>query len=305
MFFACLIAAAFASTPAEPVAVTQISDAYPAVSPDGKTLLFQSNRSGRWALYLADVEGSNVHLLFDSRDDPVVPSWSPDGSMIAYAATVDDQSEIFVMSADGSGSRRLTNDPGDDSHPHWSSDGRIFFNSARTTPDRNADWSDQRHEIFSMNAEGGEIIQHTTCRAVCTFGSPSPDGRMIAYRKVTRESGRNWSQAAIERNSEVFVANVDGSGERNISNDPAFDGWPVWTPDSKWVVFASGRDGVANSGQIYAASPDGSAVRKLTGGAWSNVQPTMAPNGRSLFTYRLLEGDGYEFGHIARYDIER
>lgn len=299
-----IAAALLAAASANPVAVTQVSDAYPAVSPDGKTLLFQSNRSGRWALYLADIDGSNVRLLLDSGNDPVVPSWSPDGAMIAYAANVGDQSEIFVMHADGSGSRRLTDDPGDDSHPHWSSDGRIFFNSARTTPDRSADWSDQWHEIFSMDADGGGVIQHTNCRTVCTFGSPSPDGRMIAYRKVTHEPGRNWSQAAIERNSEVFVANIDGSDERNISNDPAFDGWPVWTPDSKWVVFASGRDGVVNAGQIYAASPDGRAARSLTGGAWSNVQPAMAPDGRGLFTYRLFEGDGYEFGHVARYEID-
>lgn len=286
---------------AEPVIVTQVMDSYPAISPDGKTLLFQSTRSGRWALYLADTTGENVRLLLDSGNDPVVPSWSPEGSMIAYAATVDGQSEIFVMQADGSQSRRITNDAGDDSHPHWSADGRIFFNSARTTPDRNADWSDQWHEIFSMNADGGNIIQHTTCQAVCTFATPSPDGRMITYRKVINAPGRDWDQSAIERNSEIFVSKLDGSEERNISNDPAFDGWPVWSPDSKWVAYASNRDGVPNAAQVYLSSPDGKSVRRITTGPWSHAQPSFSPDGATIYAYRLVEGDGFEYGHIAAY----
>jgi len=293
--------AAQAELKADPVIVTQVMDSYPAVSPDGKALLFQSTRSGRLALYLADISDDNVRLLLDSGDDPVVPSWSPDGSMIAYAATVDGQSEIFVMQADGTQSRRLTNDPGDDSHPHWSADGRIFFNSARTTPDRNADWSDQWHEIFSMNADGGEIIQHTNCRAVCTFATPSPDGRMITYRRVIDAPGRNWSQSAIERNSEIFVATLDGADERNISNDPAFDGWPVWSPDSKWIAFASNRDGVPNAAQVYVTSPNGKTTKRITTGPWSHAQPSFSPDGSTIYAYRLLEGDGFEFGHIAAY----
>lgn len=288
-----------ADTSASPVIITQVMDSYPAISPDGDNLLFQSNRSGRWALYLADITGENVRMLLDSGNDPVVPSWSPDGAMIAYAATVDGQSEIFVMQADGSQSRRITNDPGDDSHPHWSADGRIIFNSARTTPDRNADWSDQWHEVFSMDASGENIIQHTKCEAVCTFATPSPDGRMITYRKVINAPGRDWDQSAIEKNSEIFVAKLDGAEERNISNDPGFDGWPVWSPDSKWVLYASNRDGVPNAAQIYLTSPVGKSTRRITTGPWSNAQPSFSPDGSTIYSYRLLEGEGFEYGHIA------
>jgi TolB protein len=46
---------------------------------------------------------------------------------------------------------------------------------------------------------------------------------------------------AVGRNSEVFVANADGSGEVNVSKSPAFDGWPLWSPDGKLIVFSSNR----------------------------------------------------------------
>ena len=38
-------------------------------------------------------------------------------------------------------------------------------------------------------------------------------------------------------NSEVFVANADGSDARNLSNSPAFDGWPAWSPDDRQIAF--------------------------------------------------------------------
>ena len=53
-------------------------------SPDGKTILFESNRNGKWALYLSNADGKNQRLI-DDDDNPVVTSWSPDGQRIAFA----------------------------------------------------------------------------------------------------------------------------------------------------------------------------------------------------------------------------
>lgn len=284
--------------------VTQVVDSYPAPSPDGKTLLFQSNRNGRTALYTSAIDGSGVKLLLDSRDDPSVAVWSPDGRRIAFAATVEgDQPDIFVMDADGTNRKRLTTDGGDDSHPHWSADGeRIFFNSARTTPVREAGWSDQWHEVFSMRADGSDVRQHTHCRAVCTFGSPSPDGRRIAYRKVVATPGFDWALAPMASNSEVFVANVDGSGERNLSNSAAFDGWPAWSPDGTRIAFASNRAGPASVGQLYLVGVDDGTLVKLSDGP-SHAQPAWTRDGRAIFAYRLWEGESYEFGGIVRFEV--
>lgn len=289
----------------ETAPVTNSRDAYPVVAPDGETLLFQSTRNGRWALYTARPDGAGLKLLLDSGDDPVTPSWSPDGRQIAFAATIDGQSEIFIMDADGTNRRRLTDDPGDDSHPHFGADARIYFNSARATPDRTAAWNRQWHEIFSMRADGSDLRQHTHCRTVCTFPSVSPDGRRLVYRKVVDTPGLNWDLSPGQRNSEVFIADIDGANERNLTNHPAFDGWPVWSPDGAAVLFASGRTGAANVGQLYLLDLETMRLAPVDDGSWSNAQPSFSPDGRWIYAYRHLEGgqgdSSYEFGFVARY----
>ena len=299
--------AAAAALAAEPAPLHPVVDAYPSSSPDGRTILFQSNRSGRWALYVSDARGGNVRVLVDSGDDPSSPVWSPDGRSIAYSAGKDGETDIYTVRADGTGRRRLTASPGDDSHPHWTADGeRIFFNSARATPDPKADWARQWHNAFSMRRDGGDVRQHTRCQTVCTYPVPSPDGRRIAYRKIVDTPGFDWALRGVARNSEVFVADIDGANERNLSSHAAYDGWPMWSPDGAWIAFASNRGGQPNMSHVFVVRPDGKDLRQLTRGAGAFKQHSFTPDGRALLAARTWEADdwSWEYGHIVRIEVD-
>lgn len=306
-----MISILFALALGPAVSLTAVRDAYPHLSPDGRTLIFHSNRSGRQAIWLAEAGGAEPRLLFDGStfgSEPGTPVWSPDGRLIAFAmkpagATDENESEVYVMRPDGSGVRRLTNAAGDDSHPHWSVDGRrIFFNSARSTPDLKADWTRQWIDIYSMAADGSDVRRHTDCRAVCTYPVPSPDGGTVAHRKTLGTAGLSWAQVAVERNSEIFITRLDGSGSANLSDSPAYDGWPSWSPDGRWLIFASNRGEAPNVGQIYAIRPDGRDLKQLTQGL-SKAQPTVSADGKQLYFYENVETDQFEMGHIARIEI--
>ena len=296
--FALLVATSIVATPASAF-LTSVRDSYPTPSPDGKALVFTSNRSGRPALWITGVDGKDARVLLDDGSEPATPTWSPDSKRLAYVATVAGSTEIFVVDADGTNARQLTNAPGDDEHPHWGADGRIWWDSGRTTPDFSKPWSEHFQEVYSMAADGSDVRQHTRCRALCTFASRSPDGTKLAYRRVLPREGRAWDQSTAPRDSEVMVANLDGSEERNVSNHPAFDGWPTWSPDSRWVVFASNRDNAPNVGQVYAVRIDGTALHALTTGTWGNVQPSLSADGNKLYTYRFVETAEFEHGFVA------
>jgi len=256
-----------------------------------------------------DRDGSNPRVLMDDPDIGVFPSsavFSPDGSTIAFAmrptgATLPYEMDIWTMDADGGNLRQLTNAPGDDSHPKWSADGtRIFFNSPRATPDLEADWSSQWHDVYSMAPDGSDVQRHTDCKCVITYPHPSPDGTMLVMRRAYDTAGMGWNLSPTTRNSEIVVAKIDGSDATNLTNDPAFDGWPTWTPDSKWIVFASNRAKQYRSSQLYAVRPDGTDLRSLTHGDLSHAQPSVSADGNHIFSYQFHESDLVEIGHIAR-----
>jgi Tol biopolymer transport system component len=282
-------------------------DMYPSASPDGKRLVFQSNRSGSNQILVMNMDGSDLKQLGDFPLGAETPVFSPNGQRIVFDVYVaEGNNDVFIINADGSGQKQLTESPGYDGHPHWSADGqRIVFNSDRTSPDPDASWSDRWHEIFSMKPDGSDVRQHTHCESVCTFGSLSPDGKKVLYRKVIQSAGFDWSLESIERNSEIFVSDSDGSKEINISNNAAFDGWPIWSPDGERIAFASNRTGPANTGQIWLVKPDGSELEQISFGPWSHAQPAWGFDGQHIYAYQLKETDQYEFGTVVRISVEK
>lgn len=290
--------AVFAS--AEPRWLTQATDLYPVLSPDGRTLLFHSSRLGAPRLFVADRDGRNLRVL-NGVAGQITPDWSPDGTRIAFSGEVDGQLDIFVANADGSGARRVTNDPGADIHPHWMHDGqRIVFNAERAGAGDDARGMD----VWSMSADGSDLRRHTSCDLDCTYASPSPDGRRLVYRREFARPAFDWDLSATQRDSEIVVADLDGGNERAIAPNAGFDGWPTWSPDGAWIAFTSNRSGPASVGQVYLVRPDGSDLRAVTRGPWSHAQPRFSPDGRSIFVYRLREGADYQFGFIAEVRVE-
>jgi TolB protein len=288
-----------------PRRLTKIINAYPAPSPDGSRVVFQSNRTGLVQIYSMKMDGSDVRQLTNLPDDSYGPSYSPDGKLIAFANGSNGRSDIFIMAADGSGAHHLTADGLDNSHPHWSPDGRrIIFNSARTTtaPDR-ADPSKEQDDIFSIALDGSGLMQHTHCNAVCTFAFLSPDAARIVYRKVTNTPGMNWDLGEASRNSEIAVASADGSNEKILTNNAAFDGWPAWSPDGKSIAFASNRMGPANHGQIFVMSPDGGGLRQISSLPGSYVQPFWSADGQKLYAYEATEIGEDEWGDVVVFNL--
>ena len=213
-------------------------DRNPSWSPDGKRIVFVSDRDGfknddrviTYEIYVMDADGSNPQNLTNDLNDDRNPSWSPDGKRIAFASRREGHfkgafgitDEIYVMDADGGNQRRLTENRQNDWHPSWSSDGkRIAFAS-----DRKGDLVN--FEIYVMDADGGNQRRLTENRVYDWTPSWSPDGERIAF--VSKRDG----------NSEIYVMGANGGNQQNLTNNPDSDVNPVWL-NSPFSVSPAGK----------------------------------------------------------------
>ena len=86
-------------------------------------------------------------------------------------------------------------------------------------------------------------------------------------------------------NTDIYVMDADGRNRENLTNLPAYDVDPDWSPDGAKIAFASNRNGVAM--QIYVMDADGKNPIRLTDGPRSKWAPDWSPDGQQIaFTVR-------------------
>jgi len=220
-----------------------VENAYPHGSADGSQILFQSNRSGKWHLYLMNADGSNVRQITQGDHNNNFPDWSPDNQRIAFVSDRDGNEEIYVMNLDGNGLTRLTNNPARDIHPYFSPDGKsLLFNSSRDKANS--------FEIYQTDVQGKNQKRLTQTPEVETCARLSPDSKKIVFLRGFPDGS-----------DEIFVMNADGTNPVNRTNTPQMEGWPSWSPDGKKILFSSRRNG---NYCLYDMNTDGSDVRQIS-----------------------------------------
>jgi Tol biopolymer transport system component/DNA-binding winged helix-turn-helix (wHTH) protein len=158
--------------PAKFIASTQM-DSGPAFSPDGRRIVFTSDRDGTLANWICNADGSNPTRLSELQQGGT-PRWSPDGRQIAFDSRAKGRSHIYVVPAEDGLPWQLTEDDFDGQVPSWSADGNwIYFSSSRS-----GSW-----EIWKVSLRSKEAVQVT--RHGGFRAEESPDGKFVYYDKPT------------------------------------------------------------------------------------------------------------------------
>ncbi len=182
-------------------------DAEPVVSPDGRQVVFGSQRNGNFDVYIMNADGKNVRRLTDRTGYNGGPWFSPDGKKIVWRAWYPESEaekaqwrecmennyilafplDLWVMEADGANKTMILKNGATNFAPSWHPDGkRIIFASNRD------DW----HEDIKK------------------FG----------------------------HNFELYLINMDGTGLERITFNTVFDSFPMFSPDGKKLAWASNRN---------------------------------------------------------------
>ena len=258
-------------------------------------IAFASNRDGNWEIYVMDADGGNQQNLTNNPSDDRAPSWSPDGKRIAFMSDRDGHVdaihglptyEIYVMDAGGGNQQNLTNNPHYDMSPSWSPDGkRIAFASNRFAFD--GEKTLLSFDIYVIDADGSDPQRLTENRKDDRDPSWSPDGKRIVFR--ARREGHFENKFAITY--EIYVMDADGGNPQRFTENRKNDWDPVWSPDGKWIAFASDRKGDFENFDIYVMDADGGNPQRLTENRKNDWSPSWSPGGKRIVFASDRKGD--------------
>lgn len=254
-------------------------DADPALSPDGRWLIFSSTRHSEQAdLYLQRVDGLAVTQLTDDPGDDAFPTFSPDGRRIAFASNRAGNWDIYVMDVDGRNVEPVTRGAAQELHPSFSPDGRRLVYSALGS--RSGQW-----ELWTVDLATFERRQ--IGYGLFPEWSPRADRDVIAFQRA-RQRGTRWFSAWT-------LDLVDGEAknltEVAFSTNAAIVA-PTWSRDGRRLAFctinepqnaddsAGKRGGVQD---VWTVSLDGTDRRRLSDGRGVNATPTWSPSGEIFF----------------------
>ncbi|KAL8232765.1 hypothetical protein R6Q57_002543 [Mikania cordata] len=197
------------------------NNAFPSCSPDGKSLVFRSGRSGHKNLYILDAvdgefnENGGIRRVTDGEWIDTMPSWSPDGKLIAFSSNRHNPANveafsIYVMCPDGSNVRR----------------------------------------ICVAGAEGSEEVDRERINHVCFSG----DGEWLLFTAniagVTAEPVSLPNQ--FQPYGDLHTCRLDGSDLRRLTWNGYENGTPAWFPGDETKLGSLGLNSVGDkvSGQF-------------------------------------------------------
>jgi Tol biopolymer transport system component len=203
-------------------------------------------------LYVVNRNGLSMRQLTFAPGTEYEPVWSPDGTQILFSATDSpgENQALWVVNVDGTGLRNLTTAlPAGvtvPQHPAWSPDGRRIAFVAR----RNG-----QHNVWTMNADGTNVVQLTNAPGFDQSPTWSPDGASIAFSR--------YNAAATMHGWDIAI--VPSAGGAPVMRElPCDQLQPAWSPDGMFIAVQGTEVAGLGDTNIYTMRPDGSGLRRRT-----------------------------------------
>jgi len=228
-------------------------------SPDGKHIVFASQKTGEPKMYVIPADGGDPVLVESGLSGDHHTGWSPDSKCLIFDAYSPDgpPPRLWLIPISDGKAQPLVPDIIPAFQPALSPDGEwVAFGALRGG----------NSDIWKAKLNGDSLTQLTKDSANDHHPQWSPDGKSIVF--ASDRSG-NW---------DIWMANCDGSGARQITNAPELDVQPMVSPDGTLIAFMSDRSGKRD---IWLIPIGGGQARRFTHDG-TNSWPSFSPDSKHL-----------------------
>lgn len=262
---------------------TAKKDRHPRFSPDGRRILFESNRSGENQLWVIELAGGEARQLTTITSEASTGIWSPDGKQISFVSAVypefSDKPYAESNAANKKRAEEISKNP-----VKARTFSRLFFRHWDS-------WvEDKRQHLFVMPAEGGEPRDVTPgdrdaypTSSTFSLGDDftfSPDSKFLVY------TAPPLRDEAWNTNYDIWRVPVGGGTPENLTSaNPAADSYPRYSPDGKQLAYRAQKvpGFEADQWELMIVKAGGSP-RTITESLDSSVDQFLwAADGASLF----------------------
>ncbi|WP_028296577.1 S41 family peptidase [Olivibacter sitiensis] len=216
---------------------------YPAISPDGKTLVFgyQGN------IYKVDVNGGTAIPLTVGSSHSMMPVWSHDGKSIAFANNRYGNFDVFVMPASGGTATRLTYHSANDYPYDFSIDNeKVIFGSSRQSTASSVRFPSTRlfQNLYGVDVKGGRPVLISAAGVENAHFNKAGDAIVFQDRKGYEDPWRKHHTSSVTR--DIWLYDLKGKNYQALTTTEVENREPVFSADGQYVYYLSEQNGNQN-----------------------------------------------------------
>lgn len=229
-------------------ASTHADSPLPPAPPDYQKYGYVWKFNAGFDIFSADPDGRAMRQLTHEAGYDAECTISPDGEWIVFTSMRSGDLELWKMRIDGSDRVQLTHELGYDGGAFFTPDGRqiVYRGHTPASPEQVQAYREMMElgmwrpgplELRIMDADGGNKRTFLANGASNWAPFMLPDGKRVIFSSNLHDPDPK------NRNFDLYLVNVDGSGLERITYDDQFDGFPMVSPDGKLLVWAANRHG--------------------------------------------------------------